>query len=105
MPVSPARYRLTPRALRDLEDIWLYGAEAWSPDQADSEIDTLLSVFETIAAAPMLARERSEFAPPVRLHPHGSHLIVYVLSGEAVVIVRILGGRQDWRAILNIIDG
>lgn len=32
-------YRLTPKAEADLEDIWFYTAESWSPAQADRYID------------------------------------------------------------------
>ena len=43
-----------------------------------------------------MARERTEFAPPARLHPYRSYLIVYLLDDEGVLIVRIMHGRQDW---------
>ncbi len=97
-------YRLAPRAYDDLDDVWRYSAETWSIEQADHYIDGLVRVFETIAALPTLARERSEFDPPVRIHTHQSHLIVYVLAGEHVDILRVLGGRQDWLSILRAAD-
>lgn len=98
-------YRLTPRALVDLEDIWRYTAEAWSVERADRYTDELARVFETIAALPTLARERTEFDPPVRIHTHESHLIVYALADDYVAILRLLGGRQDWVSILKAADG
>lgn len=97
-------YRLTPRALDDLEEIWRYTAETWSIIQADRYTDDLARVFETIATLPTLARERTEFDPPVRIHTHESHLIVYVLTDDHVVILRLLGGRQDWVSILKAAD-
>lgn len=98
-------YRLTPRALDDLEEIWRYTAETWSVGQADRFTDDLARVFETLAALPSLARERPEFDPPVRIHTHERHLIVYVVAeDDQVDIVRLLGGRQDWMAILNAVD-
>ena len=97
-------YRLTPKAEDDLETIWRYSAETWSPDQADIYIDTLVATIETIVAMPTLARERDEFIPPVRIHPAAEHLIIYHIDGDMIVVIRILGGRQNWRAMLEVID-
>lgn len=106
MPVNkPAHYRLTPKALADLEEIWLYSAETWSVEQADRYVDDLERVFELLVAIPAMTRERVEFDPPVRIHAHGNHLIVYTIEGDHIVIVPILGNGQDWHAIIAAIDG
>ena len=97
-------YRFTPKAEEDLEDIWRYSAETWSADQADIYIDMLIQTIETLVAMPTLARERNEFAPPVRIHPSAEHLIIYYIDADLIHIVRILGGRQNWRALLEVID-
>jgi toxin ParE1/3/4 len=96
-------YRLTPRAFADLDDIWRFTAENWSLEQADHYINELTELFRAITAMPTLARERPEFDPPVRIHTHGSHVIVYT-AADHVVILRLLGARQDWRSILKAID-
>jgi len=98
------QYRLAPRAIADLDDIWRYSAETWSIMQADRYIDELVQMFETIAAMPTLARERSEFTPAVRIHVHDRHLIVYTIADDHVAILRLLGGRQDWLSILKAAD-
>ena len=97
-------YRLTPMAEADLEDIWLYTAQTWSPDQADTYIDNLVRVIETLVAMPTIARERDEFDPPVRIHPAAAHLIIYRIEEAFLTVIRILGGRQNWRAMLEMID-
>jgi toxin ParE1/3/4 len=97
-------YRLAPRALADLDDIWRFSAEKWSIGQADRYIDELVETFEMISAMPTLARERAEFKPPVRIHVHESHLIVYIFAEEQVTILRLLGGQQDWISILKAAD-
>jgi toxin ParE1/3/4 len=98
------RYRLAPGALIDLDDVWRFSAETWSVDHADRHIDALLRVFVLIADMPTLARERTEFTPPVRIHVHQEQLIVYHIARDQVVILRVLGGRQDWAAILRAAD-
>ena len=98
------QYRLAPLALADLDDIWRFSAEKWSIEQADRTIDDLAQMFETIATMPTLARERSEFKPPIRIHVPESHLIVYMIAEDFVQILRLLGGRQDWVLILKAVD-
>ncbi len=99
-----ADYRLTPNAEADLEDIWRYTAQAWSPDQADTYIDSLVQTIETLVAMPTIAREREEFDPTVRIHPAAEHLIIYRVEESFLLVIRILGGRQNWRAMLEVID-
>lgn len=67
----------------------------------DRYVDALVRAFETLAILPSLAREQPEFVPPVRIHPHGRHLIVYTSGADHIVIVRLLGSRQDWVDILK----
>lgn len=98
------RVVLTPEAERDLEDIWRYSAETWSPRQADRYIDEIEELFALIAGMPGIAREWTEFDPPVHLFPHGQHVIVYRVENESVLVVRILGGKQDWRRILQALE-
>ena len=104
-PKTLMTLRLTPRAEADLEEVWLYGASEWSADQADRYVDGLVSVLNLLCDMPGIARERTEFYPPVRIHPSGSHLVIYRLDdGGFLDVVRILGGRQDWHRLLEGLD-
>jgi toxin ParE1/3/4 len=98
------RVLLSPKALTDLEEIWRYTAETWSIDQADRYVDALTHMFDVIAAMPTIARERAEFDPPVRIHAHQSHLIIYTIGDDHIVVLRLLGARQDWSAILHAME-
>jgi toxin ParE1/3/4 len=97
-------YLFTPKAENDLEAIWRYTAETWSPGQADRYIDMLIQTIATLVAMPLLARERAEFTPPVRIHPAAEHLIIYCIDSDRLSVIRILGSRQNWRALLEVID-
>lgn len=101
---KPDEYRLTPHALADLDALWRYSAETWSITQADRFIDDLTRIFALIAAMPTLARQRNEFTPPVRIHVHENTLIVYTIAPDHVAILRLLGGQQDWVALLKQAD-
>ena len=99
-----AGYALTPRAEKDLEEIWNCTVSVWSAGQAELYVGTLIRTIETLVAIPQLARERAELTPPVRIHPAAEHLILYCVEGDSLRIVRILGSRQNWRALLAVID-
>ncbi|WP_410202589.1 type II toxin-antitoxin system RelE/ParE family toxin [Escherichia coli] len=96
--------RLTPQAEGDMEEIWLRGAVEWSPEQADRYVDGITAVFGLLCTMPGIARERLEFSPPVRIHPSGAHLIIYRIVADQIDVLRILGGRQNWFRLLEIID-
>lgn len=101
---KPTRYRLRPEALDDLDDIWRYTAETWSLAQADRYIDQLVTTFEALVNLPGVAREYVEFTPPIRIQVHQSHLIVYRVDNSMIDIIRVLGGRQNWKRILSALD-
>lgn len=96
--------RFTPAARSDLEAIWLYTMQAWSADQADRYTDILEDTFDRLLFMPELGRERLEFDPPVRVHPSAEHIILYRVETDHLVILRVLGGKQDWPAIFRALD-
>ena len=105
MPASNlSAYLLTPAAQHDLEDIWLYTAQTWSMAQADRYSDIMEDTFDRLLFMPEMARERTEFDPPVRIHPSAEHLIIYRVEEDQLIILRVLGAGQDWHAILRAAD-
>jgi toxin ParE1/3/4 len=97
-------YLLTPEAQKDLEDIWLYSYETWSEHQANRYIEILEDTFVRLSYMPEQARELLDFDPPVRIFPSAKHIIIYRIVGRAIVIIRVLGARQDWMTILRKLD-
>jgi toxin ParE1/3/4 len=93
-------YKTTRRADQDIIDIYVHGAASFGIDQAECYHEGLVSVFELLAENPYLARERSEFDPPVRLHPYQAHMIAYIIRDDELLIIRVLHGRQDWERYL-----
>ncbi len=90
-------YRLTGKAEEDIINIYVQGAQAFGIPQAETYHKELEHTFEILARNPQMARERQELSPAVRVHPHGSHIIIYQAekSGE-ILIIRIRHAREDW---------
>ena len=92
-------YRLSPRAVRDLDAILDWSVGRWGRRRGEAYLRDLSRVFDLIAEHPGIARLRSETAPPVRVHPHQSHLVIY-RADPTVEILRVMHHRQDWLGIL-----
>lgn len=90
-------YRTTLRADADIIDLFAQGAARYGVSHAENYLQGLIAVFGLLAANPLMARERAEFDPPVRLHPYRAHLIVYKERRDELLIIRVLHGREDWR--------
>jgi toxin ParE1/3/4 len=89
-----SRYRLSPRAETDLEEIWLYTFRNWSREQADAYVSRLVAAFEGLGSEartgrPIEARE-GYFKYAV-----GSHLIFYRRSRAGIDVIRVLHQRMD----------
>lgn len=100
MPRSSA-WLVRPAAEADLVEIWTQGAATWGIDQAERYADGLFALFDLLAEFPEMAKEREEFTPPVRIHPSGSHLVIYRREGQGVEVIRILHAHQNLIAFLN----
>lgn len=88
-------YKLTPAAEDDLINIYAESFRSFGEVQAEKYFSELKNCFEILSENPLVSRERTEFEPSVRIHPHGSHLVVYVVRKDFVLIVRILHSRMD----------
>lgn len=100
MPESSG-WSIRPAAEADLADIWLQGAAIWGESQAERYADGLFALFDLLAEYPEMVHEREEFTPPVRIHPSGSHLVIYRREGQGVEIIRVLHAHRDLMAYLN----
>ncbi len=89
---------LSPAARRDLESIFFDGIARFGPIAAEAYLMDLEQVFALLAEQPRMARLRTEFIPPVRIHPHGAHVLIFEESDAGIVILRVRHGRENWLA-------
>jgi len=89
--------RITKHALvdQDLVEIWLYTYNEWGEQQADIYLDELDTAIQLLAEQPLICRERIELKPPIRIHHHGRHLIVYLAQADGIRLVRVLHENMD----------
>lgn len=79
-------------------DIYFKGVANWGSRQSENYHRSFERTFELLSSNPELARERPEITPPVRIHPHGAHLIVYRIDdNQDVYIIRVRHGSEDWK--------
>lgn len=90
-------FRLTKAARDDLIHIYVESVRMFAVAQAEKYQDELNRTFGLLADNPHLARERSELSAPVRIHPSGSHVVVYRIEDTGgILIIRIRHVLEDW---------
>lgn len=99
-----AELRVSKAAEQDIREIGRYTQRRWGRAQRYEYLAALGRTLEVLAVSPLLAPERLEFDPPVRIFPYARHLIVYRVEASAdeprrraqgVFVVRVLHKRMD----------
>lgn len=93
-------FKVSVKARDDLRHIGRYTQKTWGTAQRRNYLADLNAAFALLGDSPGLAVLRTEFTPPVRLHPHGRHVILYTDHPDGVLIVRGLHQSQGIEAIL-----
>lgn len=84
-----------PLAEEDLINIWMYGCEIWGAGQADTYADSIENTLNALIHSPKKHRLRKNFHPPIRICPHISHIIIYVLKEKSITVIRVLHKSMD----------
>jgi toxin ParE1/3/4 len=92
-------YKLSLKAEEDILNILVQGAQMFGRNQAELYHLDMEGVFNFLAVNPYCARERSEINPPVRIHPYGSHIIIYIIAdSNQVLILRVRHSSENWQS-------
>ncbi len=96
-------YQLTQAASDDIEGIFIEGLALFGLIQADKYHDGLTTAFEFLTDFPRAARLRAEIDPAVRAYRYKSHMILYDLGdNDVVIILRVRHGHEDWIPSANL---
>ena len=96
MPV--AEYRLSPKAIEDLEEIWNYLSPINEP-AADALMDTIHQRLQTAVDFPLMGAPRAALGPNARILVEGLYVIVYEPRDYGLLVVTIVHARkrpEDW---------
>ncbi len=94
-------FTVSKAANTDIRSIARYTQDTWGRDQRQRYLNGLNEKFEVLAVMPEMAAERRDFQPPVRIHHYEKHLIIYVVTDNGILIVRVLHQSQDVPAQLS----
>jgi len=96
------KYRISEKAISDLEKIWLYTYNKWSLEQADRYHSQIISEIEYIVDKFELGRKMDHVRLGYRMSKVKFHLIFYKkIEKNTVEIIRILHQNMDIENRLN----
>lgn len=95
MPSDVKEYRFTPLAIADLEDIWRYTAETWSPEQADIYHRKIMTRLDKLARGEVVGRNCDDVRPGYFRLKAELHVVFFRHRSEFLEIVRILHQSMD----------
>ena len=87
-------YRLSPKARRDLEEIWLYTLTEWGLKEANHYTDELIAAFATLAEQPQTASRCDHIRKGYRRFQVGRHKIYFRITEYGIAVTRILHDRM-----------
>lgn len=94
--MKSAKYRLSEKALRDLNTIWEFTALNWSHEQADRYYQLIMDEIAYICKYPFSGRPVNYARGECRVSKIKSHLIFYRQSQHNIIeVIRILHERMD----------
>ncbi len=95
------RLEFTPRARRDIEEIWEYSVDQFGIDRADAYLRDIRRAAMTVAEDPRRGLGCDEIRSGYRKFSVGSHILFFKTSATRVIIVRILHRRMDFNRRLR----
>lgn len=90
------KYLLSTSAEEDLIQIYIAGAHDFGAEHAQRYHQKLQQTFEFLADNPFAGPVRPELRSAIRIHPIGTHIVIYTVREKDVYILRVRHGREDW---------
>jgi len=84
----------------DIAGINREGIRMFGAAQSQLYAQGLAQAFRLIADYPMASPVRDGMQRSVRTRPYGVHVILYEITGDTALILRICHGREDWTSLI-----
>ncbi len=89
------KFELSKLALKDIDSTWDYTAEQWSVSQANNYYQQIFEVIDLICKNPEIRKLIKLVKEEHRSKIAKSHMIIYKIGKDKVLIDRILHQRMD----------
>ena len=89
------KYRVTPAARNDLNNIGRYTLLKWGKAQRNTYLKNLETRFSWLADNPLLGKHRTDINEGFYSFPQGEHLVFYVIQQEGIAIIGIPHKEMD----------
>ena len=89
-------YRLYPKALEDLESIYLYSTREFGIKRTEDYILAINSSFQHLADDPFISRKCDYIRPYLRAFNVGSHIIFFKTTDYGIAVIRVLHQSMDF---------
>ncbi|MBL1430276.1 MAG: type II toxin-antitoxin system RelE/ParE family toxin [Robiginitomaculum sp.] len=89
------KYKLSLRAEDDIREMFRYGLQEYGIAKADEYFDELHTRFDLLSEHPSWGANYGHITPNLKRYEHKAHSIYYTYFDEDILIVRVLGNKQD----------
>lgn len=89
-------YRLYPKAIEDLEEIYLYSTREFGIKRTKDYILAIESSFQYLSDDPLIARKCDYIRSNVRAFNVGSHIIFFKTTNYGIAVIRVLHQPMDF---------
>ncbi|WP_366940574.1 type II toxin-antitoxin system RelE/ParE family toxin [uncultured Rhodospira sp.] len=94
-------YRLTERAILDLDEIFKTSLARWGETVARRYVSDLYEAFARIAEDPRIGRPRRQRCEPYLMIRRNQHFILYETFRGSVIIVTLIHTRRDVEGLVE----
>jgi toxin ParE1/3/4 len=92
---------ISPRAARDLDEIWDYTYETWGRHQADAYVAGMKSACQSRCEPTKRGIEIDEIRAGYLKYIVGSHFLIFRIINDRINIIRVLHESMDFKRHLK----
>ncbi|HVE44470.1 MAG TPA: type II toxin-antitoxin system RelE/ParE family toxin [Gammaproteobacteria bacterium] len=89
-------YRLYPKAIDDLDSIYLYSTREFGSQRTEDYILAIEANFQRLTDDPMIARKCDYIKQNLKAFNVGSHIIFFKITDHGISIIRVLHQSMDF---------